>query len=398
VNPVVWKLGFTSLLTDISAEMVNSILPVYVVLHLHMSPLQYGAIDAVYNGMAVTVLSLAGGVLADRTGRYKEIAAAGYGISAICKPLLLAAGGAWGWITVITALDRTGKGFRTAPRDSLLSLHSAPESLASAFAVHRALDAGGSLIGPIVAFALLSRLPGAFDAVWVTSSVFALLGLAVLWLFVDNPRTLAAAVPGRVSLGAGFGLLLTARFGKIAMAGAALSVATVSDGFLYLLLQRGGDVSSGLFPLFFVVTAATYMLLSVPVGYLADAWGRGPVLLSGYCVLGAIYIMILLFPEMGMLSRAGCLVLLGLYYAATEGVLMAMSSAVIPVALRATGLAVLATLIGVGKMSASLIFGWLWERYGASTAVPILALLLAGAVVLAAFLLRKDPHQYEELV
>src|SRR5258706_11391430 len=92
VSPTVWQLGFTSLLTDISAEMVNSLLPVYVVLHLHMSPLQYGTIDGIYNGIAVAILSLAGGFLADRTRRHKEVALFGYGISGVCKLLLLTAG------------------------------------------------------------------------------------------------------------------------------------------------------------------------------------------------------------------------------------------------------------------------------------------------------------------
>ena len=191
VNPTVWKLGFTSLLTDISTEMVNSLLPVYVVLHLHMSPLQFGAIDGIYNGAAIALLSLAAGFIADRTRRPKEVAFAGYGISAVSK-LLLLLGSAWSGIAAIIALDRIGKGARTAPRDAMISLCTPPQSLALAFAVHRGLDAGGALLGPVVAFVILSRMPNAFDAVWVTSFAFAVLGLAVLWLFVQNPTNVAA--------------------------------------------------------------------------------------------------------------------------------------------------------------------------------------------------------------
>jgi len=143
VSPTVWKLGCTSLLTDISSEMVSSLLPVYLVLHLHMSPLQYGAIDGIYNGIAVVILSLTGGYLADRTRRYKEVAACGYGMSALCKLLLLVVGAVWGWIAAVIAIDRLGKGLRTAPRDALISLSTPAPFLAGAFAVHRALDAGG---------------------------------------------------------------------------------------------------------------------------------------------------------------------------------------------------------------------------------------------------------------
>src|SRR4051812_2915318 len=98
VHPIVWKLGFTSLLTDISSEMVHSLLPVYLVLHLHMSPLQFGTIDGIYSGMAMALLALAGGFLADRTRRPREVAALGYGVSAVCKLLFLFAGASWGWI------------------------------------------------------------------------------------------------------------------------------------------------------------------------------------------------------------------------------------------------------------------------------------------------------------
>src|SRR5438093_5903103 len=74
VHPTVWKLGYTSLLTDVSSEMVNSMLPAYVVLYLHMSPLQYGVIDGVYQGVAGALLGLLAGLLADRSRRYKEFA------------------------------------------------------------------------------------------------------------------------------------------------------------------------------------------------------------------------------------------------------------------------------------------------------------------------------------
>src|SRR5262245_7206468 len=90
ISPVVLSLGLTSLLTDISSEMVNSLLPVYVVLHLHLSPLQFGFIDGIYNGFAIALLSLGSGFIADRSARQKEVAIAGYSLSGLCKLLLLA--------------------------------------------------------------------------------------------------------------------------------------------------------------------------------------------------------------------------------------------------------------------------------------------------------------------
>lgn len=381
VSPTVWKLGITSLLTDVSAEMVNSVLPVYLFLHLHLNPLQYGAIDGIYNGFAIALLSLVGGIAADRTGRHKEVATAGYTVSALCKLLLLVGTGIWTWTAAIVAIDRTGKGVRSAPRDALISFNSSQETRALAFAVHRSLDAAGSLLGPLVAFLILSQVPGAFDGVWMVSFVFALLGVAMLHLFVQNPLPATMSNPQPAFLEITAQLLKRDRFRRLAFAGTALSAATISDGFFYLLLNRQGGPAAGFFPLLYVVTASWYMLLSVPVGIAADRFRRTPVLLGGYGILACIYVVLL---TGGTLSFAGWFTILfffGLYYAATEGVLMAMASTVIPVQLRSTGLAILASFIALGKLVSSLLFGLLWHAHGSTTSVLVFALALFVAVL-----------------
>ena len=387
VSPVVWSLGLTSFLTDISAEMVYSVLPVYLVLHLHLSPLQYGAIDGVYNGLAVVLVCIVAGLTADRARRHKEVALSGYGLSAICKLLLLATGGVWGWLIAIIGLDRIGKGIRTTPRDALISLNTPPYLMASAFAVHRALDAGGALLGPIIAFALLAQLPGAFDVLWVASSLFAVLGVAALWLYVPKPTASVLPPERRISRESFSALLASRRFVALTGCGLLFSAATVSDGFIYLVLQQKGQTEAGLLPLFYVVTAASYMAFSIPAGLCADRIGRFPIFLGGYVVLGLIYSLLLSLPAVGLVTQVGCLLLLGLYYAGTEGVLMAMASAAVPPEARTTGLAIVASALAVGKMASSLLFGWLWEAHGVWAAIAgfgtiLMALLLAVAMVL----------------
>jgi MFS family permease len=389
IHPVVWKLGFTSLLTDISSEMVHSLLPVYLVLHLHMSPLQFGTIDGIYSGMAMALLALAGGYLADRTRRPKEVAAFGYGVSAACKLLFLAVGAAWGWIAAVVALDRTGKGFRTAPRDALISLSNPAASLATAFSIHRALDAGGALFGPVIAFVLLSQRPGSFDAIWLTSFVFAILGLALLLLFVQNPQNRETSPPPKISLRA-ISAQGGPRFWTLTAVGAFLSIMTVSDGFLYLLLQKRTGLAMGFFPLFYIATACAYMLLSVPCGRIADRFGRKIVFFSGYVVLGLIYLLLLFSSGTSLQWCGGCLVLFGFYYAATEGVLTAMISTAIPAEIRTSGLALLGTFVNSGKLISSLLFGWLWQTCGTQSAISTLGLgllvvMLVGARSLAQF-------------
>jgi MFS family permease len=392
VSPVVWKLGWTSFLTDISSEMVNSALPVYLVLHLHLSPLQYGAIDGVYNGFAVALVSLAAGLMADRLKRHKEVALAGYGLSSICKLAMLAAGGVWGWLIAIAGLDRLGKGIRTAPRDALISLNTPPNLMARAFAVHRALDAGGALLGPLIAFILLAQMPGGFDVLWVTSFLFAILGVAALWLYVPKPKEELFLQPfwgersiSRRSLSV---LFSSPRFVALAGCGLFLAVGTANDGFIYLILLEKGGANSGFLPLYYVATAAFYALFSIPAGVCADRFGRGSIFLGGYAVLGMVYLLLFFMPAAGLPAQVGCLFLLGLYYAGTEGVLMAMASAAIPPDMRASGLAILATAIALGKAGSSLLFGWIWDAYGASSAIVTFGAVLTTAMLAAGFSLR----------
>src|SRR5918911_2663138 len=156
VSQNVVSLGLTSLFTDISSEMVSTVLPLYLVFFLRFTPLQFGMLDGLYQGGAA-LIRLVGGLAADRSQRYKEVAGLGYGLSALSKVgLLLGAAGGPGLLAGALFVDRTGKGIRTAPRDALISLSSRPEQLGTSFAVHRALDTCGAMLGPLVAFGLLA--------------------------------------------------------------------------------------------------------------------------------------------------------------------------------------------------------------------------------------------------
>ena len=181
-------LGLTSMFTDISSEMVTTILPIYLVFTLGMTPLQFGVIDGIQQGGAVARPRGFSGFAADRFGRYKEVAVVGYGLSAVCRIGLLLVGRSWALIGGLVFLDRTGKGIRTAPRDALISLTTPKRELGTAFGVHRALDTAGAMIGPLLAFVLLvlapQRLPPDLRRV---ASASRLIGLAILVLFVREP-------------------------------------------------------------------------------------------------------------------------------------------------------------------------------------------------------------------
>jgi MFS family permease len=382
VSGTVLLLGFTSLLTDVSSEMVATILPLYLIYTLGLTPLQFGVIDGFYQGAAALV-RVASGVVGDRWRRHKEVAAFGYGLSAVCKPAFLAAGGAWTALMGIILIDRTGKGIRTGPRDALISLSSPQQQLATAFGVHRALDTAGAMLGPLVAFSLLTLVPRGFDVVFVVSFCLALVGLGVLVLFVENQPVARDDTTPAVSLAAAARLVRVARFRVLVLVGSALGLMTTSDGFIYLTLQRRLGFDANLLPLLFVGTALVYMLLALPIGRLADRMGRERVFVGGYVLLVLLYASLLL-PSSGMAGLFVCLLVFGTYYAATDGVLMAMASAILPPQLRASGLGLLVTATSVSRLVASVLFGALWTAYGAEAAVIAFAAGLTLAIALSA--------------
>ncbi|MEO8256998.1 MAG: MFS transporter [Acidobacteriota bacterium] len=385
VAPVVWSLGFTSLLTDVSSEMVSSVLPIYLLLHLHVSPAAFGLIDGLYQGFALLVRMVAGYV-GDRWRRHKAVATFGYALSAVCRLAILAVGGAWTGIAVVVAVDRAGKGIRTAPRDALISLATPPGELARAFGVHRALDAAGAMIGPLLAFVILTAMPNAYDVTFVVGFCVALVGLAVIALFVREPGRVVPVNQSAPALSP-FALAGDPRLRQVAIAAGLLSVGTISDSFIFVTLQRQVGFDAGVFPLLFVAVSLVNFVLSAPSGQLADRFGRRTVFLAGHALLWCSYAA--LIPDAHPVFRLiVCLALLGSYYAATDGVLAAVACELLPRELYGSGLAFMASVTNAGRLLSSVMFGLAWSSWGLHTAIVLFMMGLAVGLVGATLVLR----------
>lgn len=383
VAPTVVLLGLTSLFTDISSEMVSTILPLYLVYTVGLSPVAFGLVDGLYQGGGALV-RVASGFVGDKFRRHKEVAVVGYGLSAVCKLGFLVVGGAVGALSSIIVLDRTGKGIRTAPRDAMISLSTPREQLGTAFGVHRALDTTGAMLGPLLAFGMLALAPGRFDAIFVVSFCVALVGLGILVLFVQNQRDDRPADEApAVSLRSAARLLESRKFTLVIAIGCLLGLATMSDGFVYVGLQHRLGFETRFLPLLYVGTSVVYMLLAVPVGKLADKLGRLKIFVAGYLLLLALYATILV-PNLTPVALVGCLVLFGLYYAATDGVLMAISSALLPEETRGSGLALVTTGTTLARLFGSLAFGALWTFAGLNVAVIVFIAALSTGIVVTA--------------
>ena len=383
VSSTVVLLGVVSLLTDVSSEMVASVLPLYLTVAIGLSPVAYGFLDGMYQGVSAFV-RIAGGYAGDRGGQPKWVAVLGYGASALSRLAMLPATG-FAAITAVVTTDRLGKGLRTAPRDALIAEASDPSMLGRSFGVHRALDTFGAALGPLVAFALLASVPGSYDSIFVVSFGFALVGVAVLVLFVPNLRT--AVGTARVGLRTALREVGGKRLRRPLLAAGVLGLLTVGDGFLYLSLQERDDLAALYFPLLYVGTNIAYLALAVPMGRLADRVGRARVLVAGHGALFTCYLLAAL-PAGGLGLTLAALLLLGVFYAATDGVLPALISRLVPAETRGSGIAAAQTVVALSRFASSVLFGLLWSFQGPSRSLVLFAVLLAVVVPVAAWLLR----------
>lgn len=393
----VFLLGLTSLLTDISSEMVTATLPLYLLLTLRLAPLQFGLIDGLNQGASVLV-RIASGLIADRSRRPKEVATAGYGFSALCRIGLLLVGRSGLGISAVVLLDRIGKGIRTSPRDAMIAASVPSENLGTAFGVHRAMDTAGAMLGPLLAAGLLALTPGSYDVVFIVSFCFAIVGVAVIGLLVESP---AAIVPAEDSPPASskvvFQLLARPGFRILVLISSALALTTLSDSFIFLTLQRRFSLSLSLFPLLYVGIALVYMVLAIPVGRLADRLGRRPIFVAGYGLLALVYALLLL-PNLPQTMSLGILFLMGFYYAATDGVLAALASAILPEQWRTTGLAILTTGTSLARLFASLGYGALWTYLGPNQALSLFLIGIFITLLLAWVFLNRLERDVDETI
>lgn len=378
----VFALGTVSLITDVSSEMVAAILPLYLVIGLQLSPAAYGLIDGVYTG-ATTLLRLAGGYLADRTNRRKAVAGFGYGLSAAAKLGLLAAGNSLTALGFVITADRAGKGLRTAPRDALITLSTPSGDLGRAFGVHRAMDGIGAFAGPLVAMAVLAASAQSFDAVFVTSFCIAAFGVLVLVLYVrDRPEPVERKEPLKLAL------LKDPAVRRIVLAASLLGLVTIGDGFVYLLLQKREGLAFGWFPLLAVGTSLVYLLLAAPLGALADRVGRLKVMVGGYVALTLVYLL-LHGPVSGWPLLVAVVGLYGVFYAATDGVLMALAGPVLPERLRTTGIALIQSGQALAYLGSSVLFGLAWQFWSPEAATRTAAVAVVLALITTAALLGR---------
>ncbi|MEN3002087.1 MAG: MFS transporter [Armatimonadota bacterium] len=369
----VLALGAVSLLNDISSEMIYPLLPLFLA-QLGASVAFIGLIEGIAETTA-SLLKLVSGWLADRFGKYKQLTAFGYGLSVLTRPLLALATAPW-QVLGLRFADRLGKGLRTAPRDALIAHATQPLHRGLAFGFHRGMDNLGAAIGPLLASGILLLAPHDYRLVFWLAVVPALVSLVALahgLRSVSEPTPASTVQPLRLQLPRG-------RFRWLLLCILIFTLGNSSDAFLLLRAEQAG-VSAALVPLLWAGLNLLKSLLATPGGALSDRWGRPRVLLMGWLIYALVYV------GFGFASAAwhiwALFGLYALYFALTEGTERAMIAELVPPEQRGQAFGAFHFVVGVGMLPASLLFGLVWQAFGATAAF----LMGASLALLASLLL-----------
>ncbi|AZZ37346.1 MFS transporter [Bdellovibrio sp. qaytius] len=376
LNPTVVKLGVVSFFADIASEMLYPITPIFLTTILGASVTSVGIIEGVAESIA-SLLKTYSGAWSDSLSKRKPFILIGYLLAALSKPLI---GASTSWLGVLSAraLDRTGKGIRSAPRDALLAESVSPELRGAAFGWHRGMDTLGAAVGPLFALYLLSTYADNLRPLFYWAVVPGLLAVLVIFLIKEPPHT-----ESRKKIENPFKLWpqFDPAFKKYIFSWGLFSLTNSSDVFLLLKAKQTGQSMSAVI-IMYCAYNLLYAISSPYLGKLSDVIGRKKLMLSG------LLIFILVYLGFGFATEAWQLwvlfLLYGLYMGATEGVGKAFAIDLAPKNLKATGVGILGTVTGLCTIVASTAAGFLWDHVGSSWTFFYGA---SGALLCACFLL-----------
>ncbi|MFL5485067.1 MAG: MFS transporter [Gemmatimonadaceae bacterium] len=383
-----------SFFTDVSTEMIYPLLPLFLAGILGANASFIGAIEGVAETTA-SLLKLVSGWWSDRIASRKPLVVAGYLIASIARPFTAITRSA-GQVLAIRVTDRVGKGIRTSPRDALLADSAAPEARGLAYGFHAAADNAGAVLGPLVAFMILrlhgvgtldtSRYLGAHDehairnVFWLAAIPAAIAMLVLVFVVTDVPRD---SRDSEVRAGVAIGdTRLSRRFWAYLLVVLLFTLGNSTDAFLLLRANQLG-VPVALAPILWAVLNFVKAATGTYGGQLSDRLGRKPLIVGGWLLYAAVYFA---FARAGAPWQAWALfAVYGIFYGMTEGTEKALVADLVPKSRRGSAFGWYNLAIGLGALPASLIFGAIWDRSGASSAFLFGATLALVAAVLMAF-------------
>lgn len=356
----IWILGFVSMLMDISSELIHSLLPVFLVSVMGASAFTVGLIEGVSEASAL-IVKVFSGTLSDYLGKRKMLAAIGYGLGALSKPLFAIAS-TTGAVFTARFVDRIGKGIRGAPRDALVADLAPAEVRGAAYGLRQSLDTVGAFTGPLLAVGLMLLWSNDFRAVFWVAVIPGVLAVALLIFGVREPEQRPREKRSNPIHWRQIKRLRGA-YWWVVVIGAIFTLARFSEAFLILRAQQGG-LPLAWIPLVLVAMNLVYSISAYPFGRLSDRMSHTKLLAFGLVVLiGAD--LVLAYADSWNVVFLG-VALWGLHMGITQGLLATMVADTAPADLRGTAFGFFNLFSGLMMLAASALAGLLWDQLGAS--------------------------------
>jgi len=365
----VFFLGIVSMLTDVSTELIFTLVPLFLANVLKAPFTAIGLVGGLSES-ADPIFRLFSGWLSDKVGKRKPLTVLGYGISTLAKPFMYLASN-WGMVLVIRFSERIGKGMRTSPRDALIADSVSAEERGRSFGFHRALDTSGSVLGLTIAAIIIYLLQGGelqlslktYQWLVVVGVVPAVLSVLVLVTLVHEKERSPSPIDSsgsRLSLNkptTGF----SPRFKLFLAILAVFTLGNSSDFFVILRAQNLGAPLIHIV-LMLVLFNITYAVTSLPAGILSDRLGRRWVIAMGWSIYALVYLG---FAAASSLWQVWVLFAgYGIYYGMEKGVARAFVADLVPVERRGTAYGLYHGIVSLTLLPASLLAGWLWQTIG----------------------------------
>ena len=380
----VFALSLVSLLNDVSSEIIYPLLPAFLALTLGASPFDIGLIEGFAESIAA-LLKLFSGYFSDKFERRKFPVFLGYSLAALSRPFL-AFVGSWQQVFAVRVSDRVGKGIRGAPRDAIIAASVPEEKRGLAFGFNRAADHLGAVIGPVIAFLLLSHFAAdtnnpteiEYKRVFLYASIPVVLGLFVIVFFVKESKkeisTVVAQPKIKLSLSEFDG-----NFKRFLFVVALFTLSNSTDVFLLLRARQAG-IAPAVLPLLWMFLHLSKVVSSLVFGELSDKIGRKTLIFAGWILYAFVYAG---FAFVSETWQAWTLFLIyGVYFGLTEGVEKALVTDLVPPEKRGTAFGFYNLAFSITVLPASIIFGALWNQFGASAAFLVSAAISVGAAML----------------
>lgn len=343
--------GLTSFFTDTSTKMVYSVMPLFL-LSIGASKTTISLIEGIAESTA-SLLKAISGYWSDKIGKNKPFMIIGYGITAIITPLYALARIPI-QILFFRFFERIGKGLRAAPRDSLISGSIKKNEAGKTFGFQKAMDNSGAIVGPLIAFLLLSIFPLNYSYIFLLATIPAIFGVLTIIIFIKEAKAEKKETTNKISL-----KLLPKKFYFFLIIIFLFTLGNSADALLLVKTSETG-IDKSYIPFVYMIFNTVSVLLAIPIGKLSDRIGREKLIILGFLVYAIVYYFFGRFNSIYIFVFL--FMLYGFYSALTDGSQKAMISDIVSKDLKGTGFGIYHAVLGITLLPASLIAGLLYDK------------------------------------